>query len=213
MTQCSAGHFYDDSRFSACPYCPAVSHPPAGATAPVRPASPVAATAPAVPAPSPTHPDANKTVPMRPRTDAPSVPTNAPGAKTVVYYPGARSTDPATPAAEPFSPVVGWLVCVDGPNRGKDYRLHVAKNFIGRDSSMDVALPGDAEVSRERHAEVIFEPESRTFWLKPGDSSGLVYLNGAMQMAPVQMRPRDIIKLGGTRLMLVPLVDASFDWS
>src|SRR5690242_13732720 len=37
------------------------------------------------------------------------------------------------PAAElRGDPVVGWLVCVEGPDRGKDYRLHSEKNFVGR---------------------------------------------------------------------------------
>ena len=27
--------------------------------------------------------------------------------------------------------VVGWLVCVKGPGRGRDYRLRTGRNFIG----------------------------------------------------------------------------------
>ena len=27
-------------------------------------------------------------------------------------------------------PVVGWLVCIDGPSRGSDYRLHAGYNYI-----------------------------------------------------------------------------------
>src|SRR5947209_1623897 len=37
------------------------------------------------------------------------------------------------------SPVVGWLVCIEGPNRGQDYRIHMEKNFIGRSSAMDIS--------------------------------------------------------------------------
>src|SRR5262249_26846325 len=31
-----------------------------------------------------------------------------------------------------ISPVVGWLVCVEGPDKGRDFRIHSEKNFIGR---------------------------------------------------------------------------------
>lgn len=224
MTQCSSGHFFDETRFSACPYCPALGAAPAGRTVPAAPQPPAeggglpftvppgGATAP------PPLPDSNKTVPMRPMDALPPIPGAPPsqpagpagGQKTVVAYPQFQT--PAA-AAEPVSPVVGWLVCTEGPSRGRDYRLHVAKNFVGRERSMDVCIEGDAEVSRERHAEVIFEPQTKAFWLKPGDSSGLVYLNGAIQFSPVPMKARDEITLGKTKLMLVPLVGADFDWN
>ncbi|MGC4056090.1 MAG: FHA domain-containing protein [Paludibaculum sp.] len=205
MTQCKSGHFYDETKFSACPYCPALAAPPIGKTVPA--AGSVPFTAP------PPGGDSNKTVPMRPLDAAP--PPSAPlgpagGQKTVVAYP---SFNTPAEAPVPVSPVVGWLVCTEGPSRGQDYRLHVAKNFVGREKTMDVCVEGDVEVSRERHAEVIFEPQAKTFWLKPGDSSGLVYLNGAVQFSPVQLKARDVIALGKTKLMLVPLVGLDFDWN
>ena len=59
-----------------------------------------------------------------------------------------------------MDPVVGWLVCLAGPDRGKDFRLHAEKNFIGRAPNMDVCVAGDETVSRERHAMVIFDPKT-----------------------------------------------------
>ncbi|QOY89284.1 FHA domain-containing protein [Paludibaculum fermentans] len=221
MTQCNSGHFYDETKFSACPYCPAIGAAPAGKTVPAPPGGggampftvpPSGATAPPI---GGTGPESNKTVPMRP-LDAglPSVPSAplgpAGGQKTVVAYP---SFNAPAEAPVPVSPVVGWLVCTEGPSRGRDYRLHVAKNFVGREKTMDVCVEGDPEVSRERHAEVIFEPQTKTFWLKPGDSSGLVYLNGTIQFSPVQMNARDVLTLGKSKLMLVPLVGTDFDWN
>lgn len=220
MTQCKAGHFYDETKFSACPYCPALGAAPVGKTVPAAPgggAMPFTVPPPGATAPPVTPPgaDSNRTVPMRPLDQAPPSAPSAPlgpagGQKTVVAYPS--FTSPAE-APVPVSPVVGWLVCTGGPSRGRDYRLHVARNFIGREKSMDVCVEGDQEVSRERHAEVIFEPQAKTFWLKPGDSSGLVYLNGTVQFSPVQLKARDVISLGQTKLMLVPLVGLDFDWN
>lgn len=33
---------------------------------------------------------------------------------------------------ESVDPVTGWLVCIEGPQYGKDYKIHAGKNFIGR---------------------------------------------------------------------------------
>ena len=40
--------------------------------------------------------------------------------------------------AEEILPVAGWLVCIDGPSKGKDYRIHEENNYIGRMKEMDV---------------------------------------------------------------------------
>jgi hypothetical protein len=111
-----------------------------------------------------------------------------------------------------ISPVVGWLVCVEGPDKGRDYRLHGEKNFIGRSASMDVSIGGDDSISRDKHAAVSFEPKKKVFWLLPGESSGLVYLNDEVVNAPTQLKARDVIELGKTKLMFYPFCDEQFQW-
>src|SRR5688500_9538447 len=59
-----------------------------------------------------------------------------------------------------IDPVVGWLVCVQGPDRGRDFRLRPERNFLGRSDRMDVCIPGDATISRENHAIVSFNPKN-----------------------------------------------------
>ena len=110
-------------------------------------------------------------------------------------------------------PVVGWLVCISGPNRGADYRLHTEKNFLGRASSMDVCIAGDETISRENHAAVSFNAKDKSFKLLPGESRGLVYANGEEVDAPLKLKSSDIIELGKTKLMLVPLCGPAFDWA
>jgi hypothetical protein len=111
-----------------------------------------------------------------------------------------------------ISPVVGWLVCIEGPDRGRDFRLHSEKNFIGRSSSMDVAITGDDSISRERHAAVSYEPKKKVFWLLPGDASGLVYLDDEVVNGPTELKPRSIVELGRTKLMFFPFIDENFQW-
>lgn len=100
-------------------------------------------------------------------------------------------------------PVVGWLVAIQGPEKGRDYRLHAEKNFIGREPSMDVCLK-DAAVSRQRHAVVTFEPKKQVFYLQPGDAQGLVYLNGDLVNVPVEIEPYQVLEIGESKLALVP---------
>jgi hypothetical protein len=110
-------------------------------------------------------------------------------------------------------PVVGWLVCLEGPDRGRDFRLHMEKNYIGRAPGMDVILEGDNTVSREKHGVIIFDPKRQAFWVLPGEASGLVYLNGEIVHSPTQMHRDDVIELGLTKLVLIPFCGDKYTWS
>jgi len=110
-------------------------------------------------------------------------------------------------------PVVGWLVCLSGPDRGKDYRLHPEKNFMGRSPAMDVVIESDPTVSREKHGVVVFDPKKSAFWVLPGEASGLVYLNGEMVNSPAPMKADDVIEVGQTKLVLVPFCGEKYNWS
>src|ERR1700674_3634784 len=39
-----------------------------------------------------------------------------------------------------FDPVVGWLVCIEGPDMGSSYKLFMGKNSIGRSEQMKVPI-------------------------------------------------------------------------
>ena len=47
---------------------------------------------------------------------------------------------PAAPPVSKVNPVVGWLVCLEGPDRGHDYPLRAGTNAIGRSPSMEVCI-------------------------------------------------------------------------
>lgn len=111
-----------------------------------------------------------------------------------------------------IDPVVGWLVCIAGPDRGRDYRIRSERNTIGRGSQMEVALLSDESVSREPHAIVSYDPTSNRFSLIPSSGRWLVFLNGAEVVEPRPLEPRDVIELGNTRLLFVPFCDDGFRW-
>ncbi len=110
-------------------------------------------------------------------------------------------------------PVVGWLVVASGPARGRDFRLLAGRTTLGRDARMDVALPFDPQVSRERHALVSYDPRANVFRLVPGDGSGLVYLNGTAVDVPTTLAAHDRIEVGQTTLVFVPLCTEAFQWT
>ncbi|WEK53124.1 MAG: FHA domain-containing protein [Candidatus Cohnella colombiensis] len=109
-------------------------------------------------------------------------------------------------------PVVGWLVCVEGADRGKDYRIRAERNFIGRSPSMDICIVNDQTVSRENHGIVSYNPKNNQFKVIPGEGRGIVYLNNEEVVTATDLKANDIIELGQTKLKFVPFCDDQFQW-
>ncbi len=209
LIRCQQGHFYDPSRHNACPYCGSMPAGGMGATegqAPMTPppiggaVSPVGATRPMRETPPPV---VGPTVPIRPAV-SPLV-----GGKK---GPDEGRTVAVDMKKVGIDPVVGWLVCIKGPSRGRDYRIRSGRNGIGRSEAMDVQIAGDDTVSRENHAFLVYEPRKRIFSIRPGDGRGLVYLNGDEVIHAADLKGYDIIELGETQLMFVPLCSEKFNW-
>lgn len=111
-----------------------------------------------------------------------------------------------------FRPVVGWLVCTEGKHKGQSFNLYHGKNFIGRNSDMDVWLKNDPSVSRIRHAIIIYEPRERVFFAQPGESHELFYVNDSVVLSTTQLKDRDRISVGETTLIFVPFCSEDFTW-
>ena len=114
-----------------------------------------------------------------------------------------------------IDPVVGWLVCLEGLYRGRDYRLESENNFIGSaEEESNVCIRGNGRISREKHAIIVFDPEcedySQAFALRPGLERGLVYHNGKRISQEVILNPYDVIKLGDTKLVFIPFCGEKF---
>lgn len=120
--------------------------------------------------------------------------------KTVGYF-STGKTDPP----------VGYLICTAGEDYGMGFPLKTGNNSIGRSVSMDVVIM-DEKVSREKQAFVMYEPLKREFYMKPGEGTGLCYLNGELVLGPIKMKAFDQIMLGDTKLMLIPVCCEKFSW-
>lgn len=113
---------------------------------------------------------------------------------------------------EEIEPVTGWLVCIEGPRKGKDYKIRAGKNFIGRADNMQIRIIGDNDISRVNHAVIIYDKKNRTTHILPGDSMGLAYLDGQAVYNPMELTAFSIIEMGKSQFLFVPLCGENFEW-
>lgn len=111
-----------------------------------------------------------------------------------------------------YEPVVGWLVCVEGPEVGKDYRLFGRINTIGRSEDNDVVLAQEHTVSQKNHVRLAYDSKHNSYQLIPGDGSNLTYLNDEPLYSHTSLKAYDVLELGDTKLIFVPLCTDQFRW-
>lgn len=133
--------------------------------------------------------------------------------KTMSYF--STATNPTTNQARSravVEPVVGWLVCIGGCHFGECFNICAGKNSIGRSEENRIVISDDTGISRIKHALIVYEPKKRNFYLQPGDSSGLTYLNEDYITDSKKLTPNDVIELGDSKFLFVPLCGEAFSW-
>ena len=185
------------------------------------------------PSPHPAHGDDAETDPPPVRRtslfpeEAPTQPPGTPVAKQS----GAHSPPPFTAADENRTviqggrrhaaleteglddPVAGWLVIVDGPGVGSVLTVGQGQNSIGRAATQRISIDfGDAEISREHHAAIIYDPRGRQFLMQQGSGKNLVYLDDDLVLSPTRIESGQEMLLGQTRLRFVALCGPDFSW-
>ena len=111
-----------------------------------------------------------------------------------------------------IEPVVGWLVCIEGPMRGMDFRIYGGYNYIGRENG-EIILQGDAQISRERHAVISYYAKKDTYYVGPADGRNIIELNEEPVFNATEMKSYDVITIGSTKLMLIGLCGKRFNWA
>ena len=110
-------------------------------------------------------------------------------------------------------PVVGWLVVVNGPGKGKSLTLGYGMNSIVRASSERVVLDfGDEEISRTAHAQLSYDGRGRKFYLQHGGGANLTYVGDIPVLQPAILTGGEIISIGNTKLRFCAFCDTNFDW-
>ena len=109
---------------------------------------------------------------------------------------------------------VGWLVIVKGPGYGHGLPLFYGSNRIGRGKGIEVELNfGDEAISRGAHVRVAYDPKGRTFYLAPGEGTGLTYVDTGPVLAPMPLTSETQFEIGNTTLRFVALCGPQFDWA
>jgi hypothetical protein len=111
-----------------------------------------------------------------------------------------------------IEPVVGWLVCIDGPDKGKDFRILAKNNTIGRNEKMDICIKGDTTISRENHARLGYDDKHNAYHLIPGESSNNIYIEDEPVYVPTKLEAYQVIEFGETKLVFVPFCGEKFTW-
>lgn len=108
--------------------------------------------------------------------------------------------------------ITGWLVCVAGPEKGRDYRLHNENNFIGRGSKNDVCIPSDATISSDKHCVITYDSESRKFYIGLFAGASIIRLNNQPVLMAQELKTGDKIRIGQCTFLFVPLCGENFEW-
>lgn len=220
IVPCGKGHFYDKSK-GECPQCAAERAAAGGGGrnmdyGETMPNMDIGATMPATGSFHESNASvAGETVPV----SKPDFRTNdfnasmrgAPFASQVDDYPETRPV--GFNEMSYFDPVVGWMVCVDGPNRGKDYRLHAGNNRVGRNPKNDIYLQGDLTVSGEDNCIIGYDNRSKRFFFAAGTGKNMVYVNNEVVFNHVELHAYDVVTVGNTNLMFVPFCGEQFSWN
>lgn len=189
VIQCKNKHFFDNSKYDECPHCKkAIEN-----------------------GEDPSKFGENKTVAkfvhkrnaddeILTRSLRNSISNSAEGQKTVAKYFVDRN----------MNPIAGWIVCVDGENKGRSFEIHVGKNFVGRSMKMDIHT-NDEMISRENHFSIIYEPKEAEFYAVQGN--GLTYYNGEILSNAKQLSEDDEITAGSSKYVFIPFCKKGRDWN
>ena len=126
-----------------------------------------------------------------------------------------QPTTPISPFSEGLPgemPVVGWLVCIEGAERGRDYRLTAGYNSIGRNPENNVYIPADDKISRDKHAFIGFDEQDCFFFFTPFNGKNLNRLNGQRIMNSVELKAYDVLTIGSSKFCFIPFCSEQFSW-
>ncbi|MBR1471397.1 MAG: FHA domain-containing protein [Lachnospiraceae bacterium] len=209
LIECANGHLYDTDQYASCPYC-------SGGMNRVEFGGGDSGIGKTVGAPG----------------AVPSFDTNAPRASYGYVNPEIGATvAPSNYQAQPkrndsdtgktvavlqksmkIEPVVGWLVCIEGKDKGKDYRIAAKNNTIGRGDKMDIQIKGDDTISRENHARLAYDVKHNAFHLVPGENTNGIYLGDEPVYVPTKLKAYDLIELGESKFLFIPFCSEKFTW-
>ena len=129
------------------------------------------------------------------------------GDRTEIFLPPSVKIDPA----------VGWLVCVDGVDKGRSFRLVKGNNTIGRPGGAKkyaVSLSDQAISRKGACGVIVYNEKSNRFFITPGDLTTNInpYLDDEILLSPKELHARSRLEIAGEKLIFVPFCSDKFKW-
>jgi len=152
--------------------------------------------------------DDNKTVALKPINPTGANGVGAKGSdliedddKTIRFYGEKKGADL----------IAGWLVCIAGLEKGRDYRLYQGFNRMGRDYKMDIPVMEDKSLGREPVCAVVYDDKTNKFFAVQ-QQGNIAYLNGKVLQGAVEMKTGDIISAGKSQFEFVAFCREGRTW-
>lgn len=183
VVRCVNGHFYDDNKFSECPYCNVGVQGQRTIGDQVTQYKPK------------DMKELVRQIPLDFQEDLSG------SDRTIGIYQASLNIDP----------VVGWIVCMKGAERGRSYQLHSGRNFVGRDLKMDIAIPDDKSISREQHCTIVFDPRKCMFILSRGLGE-IILVEDAVIQDMFVLKGNERITLGTSEFIFIPFCTEERSW-
>lgn len=187
IVRCDNGHFYDNNKHSDCPYCKSLQN------------------------------ERNRYEEQLMERMTMAIPRRKPADESVTIGLQAPIPDDEGKTIGLFSRnsgndfVTGWIVCIQGPEKGRDYRLHYGNNWVGRSLQMDISMADDLSITRDRHANIVYDYKSNKFFLVPTKGTDIT-LNGEALIRPGELKKRDRIGLGKSIFSFIPFCEGEYIW-
>jgi len=204
MVRCDANeHHYDNSKHSSCPHC--TSGRGNDDKTSIRPR----------PKPRQNSSEDDTFI----RGNKPNIKDDKSkdgGPKTVAPWARKKTkkSDSTSESQSAFSgaPIVGWLVLIEGEQKGRDFRIIPEINTIGRGKQNTINIDnGDNEIARERHCLIEYDIKSGEFILERGTKSTYHNDKGVRGDGKI-LELGDIVEIGSTKLKFIPFCDSNFCW-
>ena len=220
MRRCDANeHFYDENKHSSCPYCTGTRNDTVKTVMHDKKTDLYRSGTDTLLVKDDEKKATSEDLSISSRNKEPSLDTNdAP--KTVGVWGRKKEktnteethTDTNNDLKYDEAPVVGWLVIIEGKNKGMDFKIIPGINIMGRGdtNSIDIST-GDSEISREKHCIIEFDYKNSEFYLERGAST--TYLNNNRVGGDgKELNLGDIVEIGNTKLRFIPFCSEQFCW-
>lgn len=99
--------------------------------------------------------------------------------------------------------LVGFLVTYNRCPQGKAFNLYEGKNFVGRDTSCDISVPEDNQMS-SRHMSILYRNVDNKFKYRDEQSSNGTFINKELSDEG-ELQNYDIIRLGSTVFIFIAI--------